>query len=414
MDRIRIIKSPTKLSGEVFLPGSKSISNRVLLINALSRSHIPVEHVSEAEDTQDMIRCLNDDGYDIYVGEGAAVLRFVLAYFFVSKKTKHVSASESLTRRPIKPLIDVLQQFGASFTFDQELNSLPCVITTPTILRINEIEIEAHQSSQFVSAILLIAPYLEHELKIRLPHKMVSASYIHMTISLMKLFGVEVQCDEHTFQIKPFHYKHLSYTVEADWSSAAFIFCMAALADDVDLFIKGLKKSGLQADEKIVEYIHRWGVSCQWTESGCHLTRPQLIRPKNITIDFLDHPDLFPALMILCAKAQINVTFTNVQHLQFKESNRLKILCEFICSYGSSVNYETTEEQLDIRVNNNAFKFIELDNLDTHNDHRLAMAYSLLGVNGDVQINNPMVVKKSFPEFWNVLKTIGFELMING
>ena len=414
MDKIRIIKSPTKLSGEVFLPGSKSISNRVLLINALSGSQIPVEHVSEAEDTQDMIRCLNDDGYDIYVGEGAAVLRFVLAYFFVSKKTRHVTASESLTRRPIKPLIDVLQQFGASFNFDQELNSLPCVITTPTILKINEIEIEAHQSSQFVSAILLIAPYLEHELKIRLPHKMVSASYIHMTISLMKLFGVEVQCDEHTFQIKPSNYKHISYTVEADWSSAAFIFCIAALADNVDLFIKGLKKSGLQADEKIVDYINEWGVRCQWMESGCHLSRPQLIRPKNITIDFLDHPDLFPALMILCAKAQINVTFTNVQHLQFKESNRLKILCEFICSYGSSVYYETTEEQLDIRVNNIAFKFIELDNLDTHNDHRLAMAYSLLGVNGDVQINNPMVVKKSFPEFWNVLKTIGFELMING
>lgn len=414
MDRIRIIKSPTKLSGEVFLPSSKSISNRVLLINALSRSRIPVEHVSEAEDTQDMIRCLNDDQYDIYVGEGAAVLRFVLAYFFVSKKTRHITASESLTRRPIKPLIDVLQQLGASFTFDQELNSLPCVITTPTILNINEIEIEAHQSSQFVSAILLIAPYLEYELKIWLSHKMVSASYIHMTISLMKLFGAEVQFDEHTFQIKPSKYKHISYTVEADWSSATFIFCMAALAEDVDLFIKGLRKSGLQADEKIVEYIHQWGVRCQWTELGCQLSRPQLIRPKNISIDFLDHPDLFPALMILSAKTQVNATFTNVQHLQFKESNRLKILGEFICSYGSSVHYETTEERLDIRVNNNAFKFTELDILDTHNDHRLAMAYSLLGVYGDVQINNPMVVKKSFPEFWNVLKTIGFELMING
>jgi 3-phosphoshikimate 1-carboxyvinyltransferase len=391
------------LDTEILLPSSKSISNRILIIDALSSGTCQLSNLSEAKDTEDLMRCLKSDSTEIHVGEGATTLRFLLAYFAITKKKIKLFCAPSLQKRPVKPLLTILEQLGCKFNYLEKKYLLPLQIIRGVQDDYSKnLFVDSTMSSQFASAILLISPYLKEGLQIQYSESMVSEPYIRMTIQLMREFGIDLIEKDHIVQITPSVYQGKQYSIEADWSAAGFFYALLGLKEKGSLYFPNLRTSGLQGDEILITFFNQFGISTIIERNGIRITKVKINKPEFVEFDFTKHPDLFPPISMYCAITKTNALFKGLQHLVFKESNRLKVISDFLMNQNVKINHHHTGSgDLSADFIMNDFNHEIPTTYCSFNDHRIAMSFSLLNTIRKVVILNPEVVKKSFPGYWD-------------
>jgi 3-phosphoshikimate 1-carboxyvinyltransferase len=393
------------LKGEVCLPSSKSISNRALIIQAM-QAGVEIEGLSDAADTVVLKRLLQKGGLVYDVGPAGTSFRFLTAYLAFKPGSQILTGSVRMFQRPIAPLVDALKQLGADIEYLGEEGYPPLKINTPQNCdNIGWIEINAGVSSQFISALLLIGPNLPNGLKLKLAGPVVSDSYIDMTCALMSYFGVKVQREADRIQVEAGSYKARKLRVEADWSAASYFYAMAALAADVDLKLLNLSEKSLQGDAITVTLMQHFGIISVEDEYGLNLRRERVLL-KPFEYNFNSCPDLAQTFAVLCAAAGIKATLKGLETLKIKETDRGLALVEVLSQFGIDFVRDTASLSL-----TGSFHPNSAYSIPSYDDHRMAMAFAALAlVQGQVTIQNPTVVDKSFPKFWEQLDLLGFRL----
>jgi 3-phosphoshikimate 1-carboxyvinyltransferase len=384
------------VSGPVQLPSSKSISNRALIIQALSEGRVKISNLSDAEDTKVLVKALSTADTTIDVGAAGTAMRFLAAYFSFKQGQKVLTGSERMQQRPIKPLTDALSGLGAGIEWVGKEGYPPIKITGGK-LKGGSISINPEISSQFISALMMIGPLLQQGLLISLKGNVVSAPYIEMTAQLMRHCGAEVEIGEKQIQIFPGVYKPSEIQVEADWSAASYFYEYAALSAK-ELILVELKQGSLQGDSVIAEIFKNFGISTRYTEEGCILT-PNGQRVEFFDYNFINCPDLAQAVAVTMAGLGIKGRLSGLGSLRIKETDRIKAMVAELLKFGMKA--EAGADYIIIPGGGlaNASAIIE-----TYEDHRMAMAFApLAAIFPGIKIASPQVVAKSFPDFWKQL-----------
>ena len=398
-----------KLQGKVHLPSSKSISNRLLVIRALSPGGFSIEGLSDSDDTQALQRGLQSPSDVIDIGHAGTSMRFLTAYFAATGTAKTVTGSERMKNRPISDLVDALNQLGAGIIYLGK-QGCPPVRTSGKPLSGNFIEISGDVSSQFISAMLLVAPLLPDGLTIRIKGKPVSASYIRMTLGLMRQAGVYATWENDTISVARQDYRSEGMIVERDWSAASYWYQMAALSGDAEILLEGMTDKSLQGDAVISQMAYVFGINTEYTPEGALLTKHGNFC-LGFGTDFTNTPDLVQTMAVTCCLNNIRFRFSGVQALRVKETDRIAALQNELLKLGYCVketepgvmvwNGERTEPQQSVCI-------------ATYHDHRMAMAFAPAAIHfPGLQIENPAVVSKSYPNFWNDLKNVGVVIIEN-
>jgi 3-phosphoshikimate 1-carboxyvinyltransferase len=406
MNSVIIEKKTRLLKASVQLPFSKSLSNRLLIMEALSGNKFSLKNISDADDTKLLQQLLALDSEIINAQNAGTCFRFLTAYFSLKAKEIILTGSDRMKQRPIGELVDALRKLGAEINF-LENEKFPPLLIKGMKLKRAELEIDASKSSQFVSALLMIAPYVEGGLKINLSGEVSSMPYIEMTLKLMEQFGIKISRSGNTIEVPQQQYQPKEYSVEPDWSSAAFWYAMAAMSDEAEILLKGLSANSIQGDSVVTELMKEFGVETKFTSEGALITHIKKASPKNFPFNFSQHPDLAPAFFVLCTALGVEANFSGLKNLSIKESNRTDALKTELEKCGAEI-LKVSEDKYQI-----APSIIESSNQQFNNyqDHRLAMAFAMLSIPlGKVEIKNPAVVSKSYPHFWNDLHAAGFEV----
>lgn len=383
---------------EIELPASKSISNRVLIINAISNSFEFIENLSNSDDTKSIFNVLYSNTNTFDVGDGGASMRFLTAYLsgIVGKWT--ITGSERLNKRPIAPLVDALNSIGAQISYLEEDGCPPLEIMGSNIIE-KEVKIPGDISSQFISALILIAPRLKEGLDIVIEGECVSKSYINMTLSLIKDFGISYSFINNIISIKSGSYKHMPYSIEADWTAASYLYSILAISGNRDIRIKlnGLKHISIQGDKQQIQLWSKLGIKTAFTNKGVYISKEK--DPiKSLKYDFTDMPDIVQTFAVACCQLGVQFEFKGLSTLVNKETNRIKALYTELRKIGFMVETNFTDS---ISWTGEG-QLIEEDILiETYNDHRMAMSFApLLQLSEKMSISDTSVVSKSFPNFW--------------
>lgn len=400
------IESPGKIiRGKVDVPFSKSESNRTLLINALSGNKSVINNISDADDTKIMSQILASDAAVLNAYNAGTAARFAIAYCAVMQKEVMVTGDERMQQRPVKSLIDALTLLGAHIQYSSKPGFLPVKIYSST-LKSQTITIDASESSQHVSALMMIAPLLPSGLTINLAGAVNSAPYIYLTQKIMQHFGAAVSIEKNKIVIAATKYAHKEYTCGGDWSAAAFWFELAALCDEAEIEVCNLDYIGLQGDEVICNVMQSFGVTVSKTGNGMLIKKIKAVMPEYFSYDFSNCPDIALPVAAVCGAYSVQSDLYGLKNLVIKESDRvsafqresykLNIKTDFCeCSKLKIFNYSS------IKPYSKSIK--------TYNDHRVAMTFAPLSViTGKVIIDNGLVVSKSFPAFWENMKRVGF------
>ena len=402
------IHHPTKkINGTIALPGSKSESNRVLILDALSHKQSTLFNLSTAEDTRLLQEALLSKVEKINIKNAGTAMRFLTAYYTARKQNKIVSGEARMLERPIKPLVEALIQMGANIEYLDKEGFPPIKINgSLSTLNKKEINIPAAISSQFISAILMIAPSLPEGITLKMDGKIASIPYIQMTLQIMEAFGIKSTFKNNTITIRPQNYLPTIYHVESDWSSASYWYSMLALSDDSSaIFLEGLKRKSMQGDAIIKEIVEPFGIISEYSDTGIFITKTQVdysLIPQYY--DFTDYPDLAQTIIVLCAALGIKCGFTGLESLKIKETDRVQALQNELKKF----NIQLIEESDDIYVLKGKFKPTAAI-IETYQDHRMAMAFAPYALICDeIKIENPDCVNKSYPGFFNDLEQVGF------
>ncbi len=401
---IATISAPQKpIRTTINLPASKSLSNRALIIRALSGKDFEpdsyrVENLSEAEDTKILLKAIQSTDKTIDVGAAGTAMRFLTAYFAVGEAEKILTGTERMKKRPIAPLVDALKILGADIEYLENTDFPPIKIKGKRLTK-NEVEVDGTISSQFLSALLMIAPVLENGLKIKIKGNLVSRSYAEMTVSLMKHFGVSTLWKENTIEIPHQEYIPQPYKAEPDWSAAAFWYSVVALSKDAEITLNGLQKNSQQGDSVLPELMKQFGVETEFLNSGIKLRQSSIVnRQSSIKIDFTNFPDLAQSLTVIAAALDLQIQFSGIENLKLKETDRIAALQTELKKFGKEF-----VKQGDYYTLKGQFKKSE-QTIETYNDHRMVMAFAPLAlVCEKINIQNPETVKKSYPGFWEDL-----------
>ncbi len=400
-----------KIRGEVSLPGSKSISNRLLVMQAFSQSKVQFNNLSDSDDTRllkfylERIASCATSSLPLVIdaANAGAPLRFLAAYLSVKKGLWLLTGNERMRKRPVEGLVLALQELGADVEYAGEKGFPPLRITGKRLAG-DSVAVDASVSSQFVSALMLIAPYLKKGLHLRLTKKPVSFAYIEMTAKLMAQHGIVTEASQERVEVLPGVYKMETVTVEPDWSAASYWYLLASLSGSTEIFLPGLLSDSIQGDRVVAKVFDQLGVSTRYENGGIRLSNRQDFQTA-FSYDFSSCPDLVPAVMACCAGKGIRASLTGIAHLRHKESDRI-----------ASMKTELEKTGVVVKATAQTVELIpsgkELEKtgcvFDTHGDHRLAMALSPLMLKlKEVQINDPEVVSKSYPRFWKDLERLG-------
>ena len=308
----------------VKLPASKSISNRALILNALSSSPYGVENLSDCDDTNLMVNALQSTGADFNVGAAGTTMRFLTAFLANRPGEWTITGTERMKNRPIKVLVEALNALGAHITY-MEKEGFPPLRISGAALPGGEISLPGNVSSQYISAILMVAPLMEQGVTLHLEGEIVSRPYIHITLQLMRQFGVSATWEDHTIQVLPQRYHPIRFTVESDWSAASYWYEMMALSPGVEIELLGLFKESLQGDAAGAKLFARLGVETLFTERGVRL-RHTGVCCRELTYDFVNEPDLAQTFVVTCALLGVPFRFTGLQSLKIKETDRIAAL----------------------------------------------------------------------------------------
>lgn len=398
------------VKGTIELAGSKSISNRALIIQALTSPTFEINKLANANDTQLMSALLSSNSIIRDAGPAGTTFRFMTAYLSLQPDSQILTGTERMKKRPIGVLVDALSDLGADIEYLEEEGYPPLKINEPRndFGRFNQVKIAANTSSQYISALLMIAPTLPNGMELQLVGRIVSRPYIEMTLSLMKYFGVDHDWDGQTIKIKPQAYQQRPFTVEADWSAASYYYAIAAIAEEADIQLNGLFEDSVQGDAVLVDMMTAFGVTSTFNETGVRLQKSGPIATKVFEWDFVKCPDLAQTLAVICGATGVEGRFTGLETLLIKETDRIKALQVELAKVGVVVE-SYTAHPTDQKVSGTA-KFDLTPTFGTYEDHRMAMAFAPLALLHPVSIEDPEVVGKSYPDFWQDLQHLGFEV----
>ena len=403
------ITAPENIRATIQLPASKSISNRALIINALANGHQQLENLSDCDDTKVMVRALQaSPGETIDIMAAGTAMRFLTAYFSVTPGIRIITGTERMKQRPIGILVDALRELGADIEYVENEGFPPLRITGKTLSG-SHISLPGNVSSQYISALLMIGPKLENGLNITLTGKIVSLPYINMTLQLMKDFGAQASwVNDHELRVEPQPYRTTPYHIENDWSAASYWLEIVALSKDAEITLPGLFKDSCQGDSKMADYFVLLGAFPNYGENDVILQKPvmdNISQATHMTCDFTNQPDLAQTFVVTCALQNTKFCFTGLQSLKIKETDRMAaLICEM-----RKLGYVLHETEGSILYWRGERCERSHEPIDTYEDHRMAMAFApACLVMDNICINNPQVVSKSYPHYWEDLKTAGF------
>lgn len=400
------IKAETKvINGEVNLTASKSESNRVLIIRALCEEHFPIHNLAAAKDTKTMINLLAEDSNIKDVGPAGTTMRFLTAYYANTPGTWTLTGSERMKNRPIAILVDALKQLGAKVEYLEKDGCPPMKIEGGN-LKGGKISIDGSVSSQYLSALIMIAPTLPGGLEMELTGKIASIPYLKMTLALIGEFGAKYTFEGNTIKIEENKYKGKEFTIEADWSAASYWYQIAALADEAKITLKGLKEISLQGDSAIVDMYKSFGVKSTFNGTQVTLEKTGDAISDTFNYDFSDCPDVAQTLAATITGLNIKGHFKGLESLRIKETDRIAAIKKELEKFGASIDILPDDE---IQVNHGEMKAFE-GKIETYDDHRVAMSIAPLCLKVDqIEIEEPNVVAKSYPDFWNDLAVKGLK-----
>lgn len=407
------IKASKDLRGRVMLPSSKSISNRALAISALAGRDVTVENVSDCDDTRVMQAWLRERPDIIDIGAAGTAMRFSTALLAVSEGVHIITGSERMKNRPIGVLVDALRHLGAEISYEEREGFPPLRIVGNTQLKGGNVQLSGSVSSQYISALLMIGPMLKNGLILKLIDKIVSRPYIDMTIAVMQSFGAKVGWkDENIIEVEPLPYQPCSYQVESDWSAASYWYEMVALSSDAEaeILLPGLFAQSLQGDSRGATVFAQLGVSTEYRGDEVVL-RKNGKRVERLDVDFVEMPDLAQTFVVTCCMLGVPFHFVGLQSLKIKETDRIEALKRELFKLGFVIEDRNDSELLWDGVRRQCTNSSDSIAIDTYEDHRMAMAFAPVALkDGRVVINNPQVVSKSYPRYWEDLKSVGFEI----
>ncbi len=402
MNFIKINKFTYLPNNKIELPASKSISNRLLIINELSDNKIQLQNLSDADDTKLLQNILNElktekDSYIFNVKNAGTTLRFLTAFLSIRKGEYTLLCDERMKKRPISELVDALNKLGANISYLEKSGFPPLKITGNPKLTGGKISINGSQSSQFISALMMIAPTLPKGLTIEILKNITSFPYIKITAYLLEKQGINVKIKKNLIQIAQQKFQpQNSITVESDWSAAAVWYAFATLLDNENLFLKNLHKNSIQGDKKLIEIYQKLGIKSIQTSQGI-IIKKTLLNTDFFEINLRDNPDLMPTLAVNLCLLNIKFKIKGIENLKIKESNRISAITKCLKSFGYTLN-SPDDDILEWDGNFTKKNFSGL--INTENDHRIAMACSLLATKHNIKILDFKCVEKSYPKFW--------------
>ena len=406
--QIFLKKSNINTDSYLIITGSKSESNRCLLLKALFND-ITIENLSNSDDTELMKNALSSNHSLIDIHHAGTAMRFLTAFFATQNGRKIVlTGSSRMKERPIRILVDALRNLGAKIEYSENEGFPPLKIQGQEFLK-SEVFLKANVSSQYISALLLIAPSLKNGLNLYLDGKITSVPYIEMTLALLNEVGIKTSFESNKIKVFPYE-EHNSKTliVESDWSSASYFYSIVSLSSvGTKINISSYKENSLQGDAILSEIYNSLGVSSKFNNSVLTIEKVSDDLPKSLDLDLSNTPDIAQTIAVSCLGLQINCNLTGLHTLKIKETDRLLALKNEIKKLGT--NIEISNNSLEINSPKPLLKNVQIK---TYNDHRMAMSFAPLMLRTDIYINNANVVSKSYPNFWNDLEKIGLNLAV--
>ncbi len=407
-------KGNKHIAAEIKLTGSKSECNRALIISALSNGSVQVENLSMAADTVTLNKILaqiEDKEKSVPerivdVGPAGTAMRFLTAFLAIKPGQFLLTGTERMKQRPIGILAEALKGIGAQISYTEN-DGFPPLQIVGTLLQTNKyVKIKGDISSQYISALLMIAPNLPLGLSLQIEGELTSKPYVEMTLSMLAQAGIRYTWIDNTIDIEQQTFKKTTIYIEPDWSAASYWYAIAALADEASIFLPGLNGYSLQGDSQITEIMANFGITSQFKNGGVFLKKePKKIERK--IFDLRECPDLAQTLVVICAALGHSCTFTGLETLKIKETNRILALQTELAKIGVSF----TEKNLSYKLDCSQLHFPEKININTYEDHRMAMAFAPLALKiKQVEIEEKQVVEKSYPYFWDDLAQAGFSV----
>ncbi len=403
---IKLSRPTTTLSLDVPLTSSKSESNRALLLNELAGGSSELKNLSTARDTVTMTKLLASDDYTLDVLDAGTVMRFMTAFLAMGQKERRITGTPRMCKRPIGLLVDALNDLGAEISYEEEVGYPPLLFKPFSNQKTNQLTIPGNISSQYISALLMVAPTLPEGLTITLEGEIYSRPYIEMTLNLMKHFGVSGSFEGNQITVASQQYQSNSYTIESDWSGASYWYSLFALADEAQISLKGLRARSNQGDHAIADIMEGLGVKS--TFDGETVTLSKVDIQDKLIIDFKSCPDLAQTVMAAAAALGVDLEMTGLESLRIKESDRTAAMAAELGKIGAKL--EEHDNGLWILTSPNKLEVTKVIEFNTYDDHRMAMALAPLAMKFDCLIHEPEVVVKSYPEYWEHLEMAGVQV----
>ncbi len=392
------------INADLILPPSKSISNRAIIIQALCKSKILLFNLSQSSDTQSLVQALQTTSKTIDVGDAGTSMRFLTAYLSQQKGSYILTGSDRMKERPISHLVEALNSIGADINYIEKDGFPPLAINGKT-LEGGQVDISTSVSSQFVSALLLIAPTLKNGLSLSLNGEILSKPYIKMTLDIMRYFGIQSSWTNNIIQIKAQHYKNNYLNIEADWSALAFILQSVSIAKSAQVRITGLSKDSWQGDSYVLSLFEKFGIQHDFKDNKLYIKKFNKIFNGDYNVNLIDSPDLAQAYCCTLSALSKSAKIKGLNNLKLKESHRLKALNLELNKIGQHSRYSEDTIQL-----NSCILYTPTESFDSHDDHRMAMCLAPFALLFSIKIKNVEVVNKSYPSYWEDLKKMGFTI----
>lgn len=405
------LSHPTKeISGVVQLTGSKSESNRALIIQAISQGKVTIQNLSSADDTLLLTKALKtahkvqNSVKTINIGPAGTAMRFLTSYLNLLQSEFILTGTSRMQQRPIGILVSALNSIGTDIQYDQHEGYPPLRIRGPLIQTQESVKIKGDVSSQYISSLLLIAPALEKGLTLEIEGELTSLPYVTMTLNMLSEVGIKHLWVENSIQIRAQQAQESILYIEPDWSAASYWYAIIALSKNGSIRLPGLKKNSLQGDIAIADIMTHFGVKTTFEADGIYLEKTDVVSNKTI-FDFKSCPDLAQTVVVVASALKQNISFTGLETLRIKETDRIAALQQEISKYGARLEEDGINYHLDTQKVADPGTIT----IKTYEDHRMAMAFAPLAlVFKNIIIEEPQVVEKSYPTFWEDLRNQGF------
>lgn len=402
MASIQQLALPAQIRASVQLPGSKSESNRALMLHYLSERKVTFTNLSTCEDVKILHKILDKNPRRVDVKDSGTALRFLMAYFCITNKNRIISGSERLHERPVGKLAEALRQLGFRINYLRRENYPPVeIVPVDHRLLRQKTFVDAGESSQYVSALLLIAPLMPMGMEIELSQYKVSQPYFRLTLDMLRRAGIVFSEFGAFIKITKQNFRPVELSIGGDWSSAATWYAMAALSEKAEITLKGLSIDSLQGDKIIAEWMSRFGVISDFYSDRVTISKQKSVVSEPVKLDFTDHPDLAQVMMTVAAALNVRLHCTGIRNLQIKETNRIEAMQKELIKLNARLDLINENECVlypEFRLLDNRFK--------TYNDHRMILAFAPLAVREKIIIENPLAVRKSYPQFWEHVEAI--------